>query len=43
MPRTWRFHKRQSGSVMLTDNIPNGHVTLVTQVNGRVTLATHVT
>ena len=43
MPRPWRFHKRQSSLVMLTDNVPNGRVTLVTRVNGRVTLVTRVT
>ena len=43
MPRPWRFHERQSGSVMLTGNIPNGRVTPVTRVNGRVTLVTRVT
>ena len=43
MSRPWRFHERQSGSVVLTGNIPNGRVTLVTHVNGRVTLVTRVT
>ena len=43
MPRPWRFHERQYGSVMLTVNIPNGRVTLVTRVNGRVTSVTRVT
>ena len=43
MARPWSFHERQSASVMLTGNIPNGSVTLVTRVNGHVTLATRVT
>ena len=43
MPRPWRFHERQSGLVMLTGNMPNWHVTLVTCVNGCVTLVTCVT
>ena len=43
MPRPWRFNERQSGSVMLTDNIPNGRVTQVPFVNGHVTLVTRVT
>ena len=34
MPRPWRFHERQSGLVVLTGNMPNGRVTLVTRVNG---------
>ena len=42
MPRPWRFLKRQSGSVMLTGNMPNGHVTLVNRVTGRVTLVARV-
>ena len=43
MPRPWRFHGHQSGSVMLTGTIPNMRVTLVTHFNGRVTLVTRVT
>ena len=43
MRRTWRFHERQSGSVVLTGNIPNGRVMLVTRVNGHVTLVTCLT
>ena len=43
MPRPWRFHNRQYGSVMLTGNIPNGRVTLITCVNGSGTLVTGVT
>ena len=34
MPRPWRFHEHHSGSVMLSGNLPNGRVTLVTRVNG---------
>ena len=30
MTRPWRFNERQSGSAMLTGNVPNGSVTLVT-------------
>ena len=43
MPRLWRFHERQSGLVMLTGNMPNGRVMLLTRVNGSVTLVTRVT
>ena len=38
MSRPWRFNDLQSGSVVITGNIPNGHVTLVTRVTGRVML-----
>ena len=43
MPRPLRFHERQSGSVVLTGNMPYGSVTLVTRVDGCVTLVTRVT
>ena len=43
MSRSCRFHGRQSGSVVLTGNMPNGRVTIVTRFNGRVTLVTRVT
>ena len=43
MPRPWRFHERQSGSVMLTDNITNVRGMLLTRVNGSVALVTRVT
>ena len=43
MPRPWRSHERQSGSVMLTGNMPKVRITLLNRVNGRVTLVTRVT
>ena len=43
MPRPWRFHECQSGLVILTSNMPNGRVTLVTCVNERGSLVTCVT
>ena len=42
MSKPWRFHKCNSGSVVLTSNMPNGNVTLVTCVTGRVILVTRV-
>ena len=42
MSRPWRFHKIQAGLVVITGNMPNGHVTLVNRVTGRVTLVARV-
>ena len=42
MSKPWRFHWRQAGPVVLTGNIPNRRVTLLTRVTGRVTLVTRV-
>ena len=43
MPIPWPLQKCKYGLVMLTGNMPNGRVTLVTRVNERVMIVTPVT